>query len=342
MFRCAAIVLVGVLAAACGGGNGGPGPGPTPIASAPQIACPADISMRGVLGPTQPVSFTAPAVTGGELPNTVTCSQTSGAAFPLGTSAVSCSVSDARGRQASCAFNVSLTALSIGVTKYMAVGDSFTEGQNGLPGLDWAFVDPANSYPTKLQGLLDLTYPGQGITVVNRGISGESVEKTVLDLPGNLQKDRPGAVLVLTGYNNLLDGCRIFDGPSHPRCPRSMDDVVLGVRDCIRRSKEAPFNIPHVFVSTLTPPGPGPIPAGINDRRIRGDVILQVNARIRTLVAAEGAVLADAYPRFVGNEAQYVSIDGLHLLPPGNQALADSFFEAIRARIPQTPLFTAR
>lgn len=298
--------------------------------------------MRGVLGPAQPVTFPAPSVTGGELPNTVTCSRTSGAAFPLGTTAVSCTVLDARGRQASCAFTVSLTALSLTVTTYLAVGDSFTEGQNGLPGLDWTFVDPANSYPTKLQALFDAAYPGQGITVINRGIGGEPVEKTVLDLPGNLRKVRPGAVLVLTGYNNLLAGCSLLDGPNHPLCPKAIDSVVLGVRDCIRRSKEAPFNIPHVFVSTLTPPGPGPIPPGIRDRRLRADVVVQVNARIRQVVATEGGVLADVYPRFLGREAEYISIDGLHLLPPGNQALADAFFAAIRATVPQTPLFTDR
>lgn len=339
MMRRAPLVLVGLLAATCGG-NGGPGP--SPIAGAPQITCPADVTMRGVLGPAQPVTFTAPVVTGGELPNTVTCSRTSGTAFPLGTTAVSCSVSDARGRQASCAFNVTLTALSLAVTKYLAVGDSFTEGQNGLPGI-WTFVDPPNSYPTKLQGLFEATFPGQGITVVNRGFGGYTVERTVEELRDDLRRHNPGAVLVLSGYNNLLSGgCRVADGPSHPLCPSSMAAVLLGVRDCIRKSKEAPFNIPYVFVSTLTPSGPGPIPPGINDRRLRADVIVQVNAGIRQLVAAEGAILADTYPRFVGNERDYVSIDGLHLLPPGNQAIADSFFAAIRAAIPQTPLFSAR
>lgn len=340
MIRRAPLVLIGLLAATCGG-KGGP-PGPSPIAAAPQIACPADVSMRGVPGPAQPVTFAAPAVTGGELPNTVTCTGTSGAAFPLGTTAVSCSVSDARGRQASCAFTVTLTGLAVGVRTFLAIGDSFTEGQNGLPGI-WTFVDPPNSYPTKLQALFDATFPGQGITVVNRGFGGYSVERTVEELRDELRRHNPGAVLVLSGYNNLLNGgCKVADGPGHPLCPSAMAAVLLGVRDCIRKSKEAPSNIPYVFVSTLTPSGPGPIPPGINDRRLRTDVIEQVNAGIRQLVAAEGAILADTYPRFIGNEKDYVSVDGLHLLPPGNQAIADSFFAAIRAAIPQTPLFTAR
>jgi lysophospholipase L1-like esterase len=57
------------------------------------------------------------------------------------------------------------------------------------------------------------------------------------------------------------------------------------------------------------------------------------------MVAAEGAVLVDSYGKFVGHEAEYVNVDGLHLRPAGYQALADSFFAAIRATVPQTPLF---
>jgi lysophospholipase L1-like esterase len=67
-------------------------------------------------------------------------------------------------------------------------------------------------------------------------------------------------------------------------------------------------------------------------------VIVQTNARIKQVVAAEGAILVDTYPRFTGHEAEYVSLDGLHLLPPGNQAIADSFFAVIRATVPQAPL----
>jgi lysophospholipase L1-like esterase len=158
------------------------------------------------------------------------------------------------------------------------------------------------------------------------------VEKTVENIPGDLSRDKPGAVLLLTGYNNLLNGgCRIRDGID-PTCGKAIDAVEIGVWDCIRHSKEG--NVLYVFVSTLTPPGP--LAAGAEDRRLRDDVIRQLNARIKLVVAAQGATLVDTYPTFLGHEAQYVSIDGLHLQPAGYQAIADAFFAVIKSTIPQT------
>jgi lysophospholipase L1-like esterase len=321
-----------LLAAACGGHS----TTPTPPPAAPQVACPTDVTVRGVSGPSQNVTFDAPTVTGGAAPVNVSCAPASGTTFPLGTTSVSCAATDAQTRQASCSFKVTLTGLAIEIKNYDAVGDSFTEGQNG----EFAptFVDVPNAYPTKLQAAFDATYPGQGITVINRGAGGESVEKTVDDLRGNLAKDRPGAVLVLTGYNNLLEGgCRVSDG-TNARCNNAINAVGLGVKDCIRHSKEPPFNIAYVFVSTLTPPGPRA--PGAADRRLRSDSIVQVNARIRQVVSAEGGILVDPYPLFIGHEPDYVDVDGLHLRPAGYQVLADTFFAAITSKIPQTPLFT--
>jgi len=230
---------------------------------------------------------------------------------------------------------VTLTGFAIDIKKYDAVGDSFTEGENGhRPQL----VDTPNAYPTRLQARLDETFPNQGVLVINRGHSGDAVERTVETLRGDLLRDRPGAVLVLTGYNNLLEGgCRVSDGPN-PRCSKAIDAVRLGVRDCIRHSKEVPLNIPYVFVSTLTPPGPRA--AGADDRRLTSESIVQVNLRIQEVVSAEGAILVDPYPLFLGHEPDYVDTDGLHLRPAGYQVLADTFFSAIVAKVAQTPLFT--
>jgi lysophospholipase L1-like esterase len=319
-------------AAACGRSPANP----TPPPAAPQVACPADVSVRGVAGTSQAVTFGAPTVTGGAAPVNVSCAPASGTTFSLGTTPVSCAATDAQTRQATCSFNVTLTGFAIDIKKYDAVGDSFTEGQNG----EFAptFVDVRNAYPTKLQAAFDATYPGQGITVINRGAGGESIEKTVDDLRGNLAKDRPGAVLVLSGYNNLLEGgCRVSDG-TNARCNNAINAVGVGVRDCIRHSKEPPFNIAYVFVSTLTPPGPRA--PGAADRRLRSDSVVEVNSRIRQVVSAEGGILVDPYPLFIGHEPDYVDVDGLHLRPAGYQVLADTFFAAITSKIPQTPLFT--
>jgi lysophospholipase L1-like esterase len=313
-----------VLLAACGGKS--PGQPPTPTPDAPQIVCPADISIRGITGGSQEVTFANPTVTGGAPPVTTSCNQTSGGSFPLGATSVNCTASDAMARQAACSFTVTLSGLTLAVTKFETVGDSLTAGENGA-GARPSFVDPGNSYPTKLQVLLEATFPGQGIVVINRGHSGDKAEVTRDDLPGHLLRDRPQAVLLLTGYNDL-EVC----GPGQAgstTCRMAIERVAFAVRDCIRKAKESPVGIKYIFVSTLTPSGTGP-------KRIDRGAIEETNGRIRQMVAAEKATLADTYPLFLGHEAEYVSSDGLHLNPAGYQAIADSFFTAIKATVPQT------
>lgn len=286
------------------------------------------MSVRGITGSAQPVTFPAPTVTGGAVPVNVSCTQTSGASFPLGPTSVSCTASDAQARQAACSFKVTLTALALGVKKFETVGDSLTLGENGQP----TFIDTPNAYPTRLQALFDSTYPGQGVTVINRGVGGERVETTRDKLPGILASDRPEAVLLLTGYNNLTGPCGIGLSNSFA-CGEATEEVAFGVRDCIREVKESPVGVRYILVSTLTPPGP------VGSKRIERDAIVEANRKIRQMVASEQATLVDTYPLFVGHEAEYVSIDGLHLKPAGYQAIADAFFAVIKTTVPQTPLF---
>lgn len=312
-----------VLLAACGGKTSTT---PTPVANPPQIACPADVSVRGVAGTTQPVDYPAPSVTGGAQPVNTSCTQAPGAAFPLGATTVNCTATDAASRQASCSFKVTLTGLTLGVTRFETLGDSLTEGENGT-GAKPAFVDAANSYPTKLQALLDDTFPGQGITVINRGHGGDRVQKTLDELRSNLLRDRPDAVLLMTGYNDL-EACSPGQAGS-AACGDATQRVAIGVRDCIRQTRESPVGVKFIFVSTLTPPGTGP-------KRIDAGAVVETNNKIRAIVAAERGTLVDTYQSFVGREATLVSVDGLHLQPAGYQAIAEAFFAAIKATVPQT------
>jgi lysophospholipase L1-like esterase len=332
MIRRGSIGAVALIVAACGSGSKGP---MDPTTTAPQIACPSDVTVPGITGSEQPVTFPAPTVTGGTAPLNLTCTQSSGASFPLGTTAVTCTATDATARQAACAFNVTLTALTLAVTKYDTIGDSLTEGENALPSP--TYVDTPNAYPTRLQALFDATYPGQGINVVNHGAGGERIEKTLELLPEYLTADRPQAVLLLGGYNNLTTPCEVGLANTSD-CRAAIEEVAFGVRDCIREIKESPLGIEYIFVGTLTPPGS--VTSTSKDRRIDVNAILAVNSRIRQMVTSEAATLVDIYPLFAGHEAEYVSIDGLHLQPAGYQAIADAFFTSIKATVPQTALLS--
>jgi lysophospholipase L1-like esterase len=309
---------------------------PTP--GVPTIACPANVTVRGVAGGTQPVTYSAPVVTGGAAPVNVTCTPGSGAPFTVGTTAVACNATDAQSHQAQCSFTVTLTALLLSVTKFVAFGDSFTEGQNGRPGLvGERFVDLPNAYPTKLQFMLNIEYPGQGIVVSNQGLGGEPVDRGRLRLPGVLAQEQGGALLLLDGYNDLSNSCKPLDANS-AQCANTINDVVAGLRKMIQIGKVPSYGIKYIFVSTLTPPGSY---LGGDDRRIAGQAIVQTNAKLIPMIRSEGALVVDPYPAFVGHEAAYVDQDGLHLRPAGYQVLAETFFVAIKNTVTSTPGFGA-
>jgi len=289
--------------------------------------------VREVRTSTQPVDFTPPTAMGGASPVAVSCNPVPGSNFPLGTTAVSCSASDALARTASCTFTVTLTGFRLSAARFDTFGDSLTEGEVGRPNIALSFLDPPNAYPTRLQAAFDETYPGQGVVVINRGLSGDSVEATETKLRQFLPIDRPDAALILTGYNDLTQPCSPGRGGTS-ECGSAIEKVATGLRDCLRRIKEANAGVRYAFLSNLTPPGP----TGSN--RIDATAILQVNARIQQLAAADGAVFVDSYAAFVGHESEYVNVDGLHLRPAGYQALADTFFAAIQATVAQSPLFT--
>lgn len=311
---------------------------PPPPPAGPTISCPANITVRGVPGSGQAVTYPPATVTGGASPVTTTCTPASGSSFNVGTTAVACTAVDAASRQAQCSFTVTSTPLLLSVTKFVAFGDSLTEGQNGRPGLRGErFVDTPNAYPTQLQSMLNVEYPGQGITVPNYGHGGQSVgDDANNDLEIALVKEKPGALLLLDGYNNLLFPCA--PGVSGtPACKQAITDVAFGIRDLIRIGRRPEYGVKYIFVSTLTPPGPY-LGAG-NDRRIANDAIVRANTQISGMVRAEGATLVDTYPTFLGHEPEYVDQDGLHLRPAGYQALAQSFFNGIKNTVASTPGF---
>lgn len=313
---------------------------PAPQPSAPSITCPANMTTRGVPGSGQQVTYPPPTVSGGASPVTTTCTPASGSSFSVSTTTVSCTAVDAASRQAQCSFTVTLTPMLVSVTKYMAFGDSLTEGEDGRRlTLGSGFIDPAGTYPVKLQSLLNGEYPGQSITVLNKGKSGEPIQDGIGRLPGELAIEHPGALLLLDGYNNLYGGCPVGSSGTQT-CSQAISDVVFGIREMIRIGRRPEYGVKYIFVSTMTPPGPY---LGIPpDRRIANDAIVRANTGITDMVRSEGATLVDTYPRFIGHEAEYVNQDGLHLRPEGYQALAESFFGVIKTTVTTTPAFGAR
>ena len=323
-------LLLSALASALAVGCGNPsGPGPVPPAP-PQIICPAPVTISGVVGTSQPVTYTPPTVTGGAAPVNVSCSRSSGSTFPLGQTTVTCTATDSQSRSATCSMAVTLTHQQLSLTRYLAFGDSITEGQNGRPFI--AFVDTANAYPTFLQTFFSERIPSQQITVVNAGRGGERVADPATDrrLKDEIARHQPEVLLLLHGINDINNGA-------------SSQTVANALRDHIRTARER--GVAYVFISTLTPVAPDvctfPNPG---DPRCRAldtppGQPQEVNERIRAMVGGTDAHLVDPYDEFVARRREYIDTDGLHLSPAGNRALATAFWDRIVSVVPAAQLF---
>ena len=287
---------------------------------APGLTCPAALVVTGVTGSSEAVNYPAPESTGDTALETLACTPASGVTFRLGDTTVTCRGRDRLGREVACGFVVTLQPAELGVQTFVAFGDSVTLGENALtgPGVIPLFVDVANAYPTRLQGKFDADFPGQGIRAINEGRGGERALEGVSRLPAVLSQHKPGGLLLLHGYNDLL-----IDGvPAVPNVAKALGEMV-------RIGRTA--GVAHVFVSTITPSRAG-------QRQIPPATILEANFFIRQMAAAEGVVLVDAYDAFFGQESVLVGDDGLHLTPAGNEVLATSFYTAVRNRVPTSLL----
>jgi lysophospholipase L1-like esterase len=257
----------------------------------------------------------------------VTCTPQSGAEFPLGDTTVTCTAADALGRQASCTFGVTLRHRQFALTRYLAFGDSITAGENGRPIGLIPVVDEANAYPTLLQRMFTERVPDQPIVVHNEGLGGERVMESGIRLRETIAKIHPDVLLLLEGINDLNRG-------TDPR------EIVLALRDRIQDARDR--DVQYIFVSTLLPVAPDncvSAPPRCRGTSTTNEVIAATNERIREVVPKAGGHLVDTFDLFMANRAAYIAIDGLHLRPEGNRALASAFWERILEVIPAAQLF---
>jgi lysophospholipase L1-like esterase len=217
---------------------------------------------------------------------------------------------------------VAVTPPSVRITRtrFLAFGDSLTAGEINVPITDsrrgetnyGLVIVPSASYPSLLATMLRTRYASQAaiIEVVNAGLPGEWAEDAVLRLPGVLTTNRPEAVLLLHGINDLsANGANGVNSAA-----RAIDTMSQAVRARGAR----------LFLATLPPSRPGGL------RTVPTQLIMSLNSRIRTTATGEGAALVDVYPEFLSDITRLVGIDGAHLTEAGYQKLAELFFDAIR------------
>ena len=101
--------------------------GPTPLPLS--ISCPANQAVTTPDGRPAATAYPAPVVTGGRAPVSTQCAPASGTVFPLGTTTVTCTATDAAQQTRSCAFTVTLSPPPyLRFVRFLAFGDSLTWG----------------------------------------------------------------------------------------------------------------------------------------------------------------------------------------------------------------------
>lgn len=295
------VILFGAfLASGCGGPTG-------PQTIEPVLVCPANLTVFSIDGNASPVIYEAPTLTGGQPPVKTTCNPASGATFALGNSTVTCTATDAVARTSSCAFTVTLAPPpKLALTSFVAFGNSITEGKN-------AFGQIPNHYVAVLRTMLVARYTAQVVTMLNRGLGGESVVYGSDRIETVLDADRPEAVLVEEGVNDL-----------QPGDPLKVDVVIEALADIVHKAKARGV---RVFLATL-------IPGRAGQSRSGAELLIPpTNDKIRQLAASEGVTLVDLYQGFGGSPDPYIDVDGLHPNEAGHRKIAEIFFDAIRATL---------
>ena len=309
-------VFLTLLALMCGAGcsNTPSAPTPPPVADAPEITCPAPVTVSARTSAGTAVTYDLPESRKGQGAVSVACTPPSGNTFPVGMTQAECVATDSLSRRASCTFSVTVAGPPrLQRTRIMAFGDSLTEGATILGNDPYAIVHPSETaYPAVLRQLLSARYTDQTITVFNSGLPGEQASRALPRFIGTFVADAPDVVVLQEGYNDI----------------RQTDSDVVGIANAIAGIRElageARRRGARVFICTLAPGRPGRV-------QIQTSALQFVNDQLRQVARSEGAVLVDLFSALLPDVNANVSIDGLHLTPLGYRRVAETVVAAIRA-----------
>jgi acyl-CoA thioesterase I len=191
----------------------------------------------------------------------------------------------------------------LSVTRFVAFGDSLTEGLVSPTPSILRRLNVNDAYPARLQGLLTQRYTAQTPTVLNRGKSGETAEEGEPRFFDMLRADQPQVVLLLEGVNDIA--------------AQGSHGASIALASLERMLKEARGRGVSVFIATLPPERPGA------PKTLDSAVLARFDDDIRRLARGEHAVLVDLDREL---DPSFVGVDGLHLTEAGYDRMASIFF----------------
>jgi lysophospholipase L1-like esterase len=297
-------------------------PPPPPVADAPTITCGEDLSRATINAGGMAVSFDTPSAKNGEGTVKVTCNPESGTTFPIGTTDVSCTATDALNRSATCAFSVTVQKLpTLSKTRFLAFGDSITAGEVTVPisglgsgGITKLVVVPSASYPSVLLNTLRGRYSAQAssIEVFNYGFGGEKVVNSRSRFFSALNATLPQVLLLLEGANDIPLG---EDGAASG----AAQEISVWVAEAKARGI-------RVFLATPVPGKPG-------SKQIQPILLVDYANRMRRIADQQSVTLVDLYSLMLPDAQRYIGVDGLHPNEAGYARMADLFFQAIQSAL---------
>ena len=200
------------------------------------------------------------------------------------------------------------TARPLAKTSFVAFGDSITAGTitmfNGLLQL----VVAPQSYPYKLQNLLQTEHSDQRIHVYNEGVEGEPTYQGISRLPGVLDADQPQVLLLLEGVNDL-----------DALGSAGIQPTITNLQSMIQNAQSRGIK---VMVGTLLAQRPG------GYRAISINLIQPFNTQLAQMAASMGVTLVDFYTPFEQN-LNLLGPDGLHPNADGYTQMAQIWAAAI-------------
>jgi lysophospholipase L1-like esterase len=205
---------------------------------------------------------------------------------------------------------------AIGLTRYVAFGDSITWGATSAFDARFLFAAANGGYVERVQAGLNVFHAPQRFTVFNDGLPGEFATNALPRFRNMLATRRPQAVLLLEGINDLSNDVSIV---------RTID----GLRQMLDAA--ALVGVP-VLIGTMYQTYAVTDPDG-HFRPNGAPFVPAFNAGVRQLASGRLNVhLVDLEP--VMGTRSLVGADGVHLEDAGFEVMASTFMAAIEAAFP--------
>lgn len=311
------------LAAASCGDDTPTQPTPPPAAPALSLQCPANVEGQSATGAPVALQVPPPTASGGVAPISVACVPAA-TSFPVGSTPVTCTATDARTTRATCSYSVRVAPPPLSRTTYLAFGDSMTAGEitvpvgnaldaNGFQPFRLVLV-PAQSYPSELAGMLRTRYFTQAaqFVVTNAGVPREWAGDGPRRFPQAFAAaGNPQVVLLMEGANDLS-----------ALGSRGISQALGGLQAMTRAARAGGA---AVFVASIPPSRPG------GNNTLPPALVAELNAAIRLGAASEGAIFVDVHAALASTVELDIGVDGLHPTEAGYRRIAETFFAAIRA-----------